>query len=138
MVFVNCVVKENIPIKASVDTSANVNCISHKHISESGIMYHSENNNIKTPITSYSMLEKINLHISFDDNEKRKSIPGEFIVLGPDWPDYYPDLTLGLPWLKENGAKFDMINSLLTIGDNFAIPFEDVKDEDSKPSSPEQ
>src|ERR1044071_8568454 len=91
MVFVNCVVEENIPIEASIDTSANVNCISQKHIGELGITYYSESNSIVTPDASYSTLGKVNLHIGFNDGEKHKTIPSEFIVLGPDWPDYFPD-----------------------------------------------
>ena len=31
-----------------------------------------------------------------------------------------------MPWLRENGANFDMHNSLLTIDDNFTIPFKKV------------
>ncbi|PKK56551.1 hypothetical protein RhiirC2_799775 [Rhizophagus irregularis] len=92
MVFVNCVVKENIPIKASIDTSADVNCINQKNISELG----TENNSIKTPDASYSTLGKVDLHIIFNDGEKHKSTPGEFIVVGPDWPG--PDLILGGPY----------------------------------------
>jgi hypothetical protein len=136
MILVNCAVKENSPTWAVLDTGADANCISQKYISELGITYHDESNSIKTPDASYSTLGKVDLHIGFNDGEKHKSIPTEFIVIGPDWQG--PDLTLGMPWLKENGAKFDMVNSLLTIGDNFVIPFEDIKDENSKPSSPER
>ena len=39
MMFVNCVVEENIPIEATIDTSADVNCISQKHIGELGKVY---------------------------------------------------------------------------------------------------
>ena len=46
---VNCVVKENILIEASIDTSTDVNCISQKHIGELGITYPSESNSIVTP-----------------------------------------------------------------------------------------
>ena len=127
MVFVNCVVEENIPIEASIDTSANVNCISQKHIGELGITYHSESNSIVTPDASYSTLGKVNLHIGFNDGEKHKTIPSEFIVLGPDWPDYFPDLVLGGPWFQENGATLDICNSKLLLDDNFAIPFKEVK-----------
>ena len=84
MVFVNCVVEENIPIEASIDTCTDVNCISQKHIGESGITYHSESNSIVTPDASYSTLGKVNLHIGFEDGEKHKSTPVEFIVLGSD------------------------------------------------------
>ncbi len=97
MVFVNYVIEENSPTQASIDTCANVNCISQKHIGELGIAYHDENNSIKTLDASYSILEKVDLHIDFNDGEKQKSIPSEFIVIGSDWPDYYPDLILGMP-----------------------------------------
>ena len=126
MVFVNCVIEENSPTQASIDTCANVNCISQKHIGELGIAYHDENNSIKTLDATYSTIGKVNLHIGFNDGEKHKSTPSEFIVAGPDWPDYFPDLVLGMPWLRENGVNFDMHNSLLTIDDNFTIPFEKV------------
>ncbi|PKC54970.1 hypothetical protein RhiirA1_476386 [Rhizophagus irregularis] len=126
MIIVNCIVKENILIKASIDTSTDVNYISQKHIGELGITYHSESNRIVTSDTSYSTLGKVNLHIGFNDGEKYKTTPSEFIVAGPDWPDYFPDLVLGMPWLRENGVNFDMHNSLLTIDDNFTIPFEKV------------
>src|SRR5438045_2974669 len=76
----------------------------------------------------HSRLGKLKLRTSFNDGEKHKSTePSEFIVLGPDWPDHYPDLILGMPWLRENGATIDICNSKLSIGDNFAIPFEEVK-----------
>ena len=127
MVFVNCVVEENIPIEASIDTSANVNCISQKHIGELGITYYSESNRIVTPNTSYSTLGKVDLHIGFNDSEKHKSIPTEFIVVGPDWPDHFPDLILGGPWFRESGATLDIRNSKLLLDDNFAIPFKEVK-----------
>jgi len=125
MVFVDCVVEENIPIEASIDTSANVNCISQKHIGELGTTYHSESNSIVTPDASYSTLGKVDLHISFNDGEKHKSIAGEFIVLGPDWPG--PDLILGGPRFRENGATLDICDSKLLLDDNFAIPFKEVK-----------
>jgi len=50
MVFVNCVVEENISIEALIDIGADVNCISQKHIGELGIVYHDENNSIKTQV----------------------------------------------------------------------------------------
>ena len=119
MIIVNCVVEENIPIEASIDTCTDVNCISQKHIGELGITYHDKSNSIETPDVSYSTLGKVNLCITFNDGKKHKSIPSEFIVVRPDWPDHFPDVTLGMPWLRENGANFDMHNSLLTIDDNF-------------------
>ena len=99
MIVVNCAVKKNIPIEILIDTGADVNCISQKHIGKLGITYHDKSNSIETPDTSYFTLEKVNLHISFNDSEKHKTIPSEFIVLGPDWPDYFSDLTLEMPWL---------------------------------------
>ncbi|CAG8684982.1 uncharacterized protein OCT59_017167 [Rhizophagus irregularis] len=99
MVFVNCVVEENILIEVSIDTCTNINCISQKHIGELGITYPSESNSIITPDASYSTLEKVNLHIGFEDGEKHKSTFVEFIVLGSDWPDYFSDLVLGILWL---------------------------------------
>ena len=50
MVFVNCVVEKKYPIEASIDTSADVNCISQKYIGELGITNHSESNSIVSPI----------------------------------------------------------------------------------------
>ena len=111
----NCVVEENILIAASIDMSTDVNCISQKHIGELGITYHSENNSIETLDVSYSTLGNVNLHIGFNDGKKHKSISVEFIVLGPDWPDYYPDLVLGMPWFQENGATLDICNSKLLL-----------------------
>ncbi len=96
MIVVNCTVEKNISIKAIIDSDADINSISQKHIGELGITYHSESNSIVTPDASYFTLGKINLYISFDDDEKYKSISVEFIVLGLNWPDYYPDLVLGM------------------------------------------
>ena len=127
MIVVNCAVEKNIPIETSINTGADVNCISQKHIGELGIAYHDENNSIKTLDATYSTIGKVNLHIGFNDSEKHKTIPSEFIVLGPDWPDHFPDLTLGMPWLRENGAILDICNSKLLLDDNFAIPFKEVK-----------
>jgi hypothetical protein len=63
MVFVNCVIEENSPTQASIDTCADVNYISQKNISELGITYHSENNSIETPDAIYFTIGKVNLHI---------------------------------------------------------------------------
>ena len=41
--------------------------------------------------------------------------PVEFIILGPDWPDYYPDLVLGMLWFQKNGANLDICNSKLLL-----------------------
>ena len=121
MVFVNCVIEENSPTQASIDTCADVNCISQKNIGELEIAYYDENNSIKTPDASYSTLGNVNLHIGFNDSEKHKNISGEFVVLGPDWPG--PNLILGMPWLRENDATLDVCNSKLLLDDGFAIPF---------------
>src|SRR2546423_15501550 len=114
MMIVNCTVEENKPIRGVLDTGADMNGISHKYISELGITYHSGSNSIETPDASYSTLGNVNLHIGFNDDKKHKSQSGEFIVLGPDWPDHCPDLVLGNPWLQKNNATIDMCNSLLT------------------------
>ena len=127
MVFVNCVVKENISIEALIDIYANINCISQKHIGELGITYHDKSNSIETPNASYSILGKVNLCIGFDDGKKHKSVFGEFIVFGSDWPDYYPDLVLGMPWFQENGVTLDICNLKLSLDDNFTIPIKEVK-----------
>ncbi|CAB4426404.1 unnamed protein product [Rhizophagus irregularis] len=95
MVFMNCVIKETSPSQAVLDTGADVSCVSKKHIGELGIAYHDENNSIKTLDATYSTIGKVNPHISFNDGEKHKSTPSEFIVVGPDWPG--PDLILGGP-----------------------------------------
>ena len=94
--IMNYVVEKNKPIWGVLNTSVDMNGINHKYISELGITYHSENNSIEN--ASYSTLGNVNLHIGFNDGKKHKSISGEFIVLGPDWPDYFPDLILGMPW----------------------------------------
>ena len=120
MIIVNCAVEKNIPIEASIDTDDDVNCISQKHIGELGITYHDKSNSIETPDASYFTLGKVNLHISFNDSEKHKIISSEFIVLGSD-------LILGMPWFRENGATLDICDSKLLLGDNFAIPFKEVK-----------
>ncbi|GBB92286.1 hypothetical protein RclHR1_19980004 [Rhizophagus clarus] len=103
MVCVNCVVEENIPIETSINTSANVNYISQKHIGELGTTYHSESNRIEIPDASYPTLGKVK-----------------------DWPDHFPDLTLGGPWFRKSGATLDIRNSKLLLEDNFAIPFKEV------------
>src|SRR5688572_18788560 len=117
MVFVNCVIEENSPIQASINICADVNCISQKNISELEITYHSENNSIETPNAIYFTIRKVNLHIGFNDGEKHKSIPVEFMILRPDWPG--PDLILGGLWFQENGATLDICNSKLLLDNNF-------------------
>ena len=125
MIVVNCAVEKNIPIETSINTGADVNCISQKHIGELGITYHDKSNSIETSDASYFTLGKVNLHIGFNDSEKHKTISSEFIVLGPDWPG--SDLILGMPWFRENGATLDICNSKLLLDDNFAIPIKEVK-----------
>src|SRR6266516_1974425 len=127
MILVNCAVEENDPTQAVLDTSANVNSITQKHISELRITYNDKRNRIVTPDVSYSTLGKVNLCITFNGGKKHKSIPSEFIVVGPDWPDHFPNLTLEMPWLRENGATLDICNSKLLLDDNFAIPIKEVK-----------
>jgi hypothetical protein len=73
MVFVNCVIEENSSTQASIDTCTNINCISQKHIGELGIAYHDENNSIKIPDATYFIIRKVNLHISFNNDEKHKA-----------------------------------------------------------------
>ncbi|GBC23970.1 uncharacterized protein OCT59_008737 [Rhizophagus irregularis] len=121
MVFVNRVIEKTSSSQAVLDTSADVSCVSKKHIGELGIAYHDENNSIKTLDATYSIIGKVNLHIGFNDGEKHKSTPSEFIVVGLDWPK--PDLILGGPWFRENGATLDICNSKLLLDDNFAILF---------------
>src|SRR6266496_4582725 len=77
MIIVNCAVEKNIPIEASINTGADVNCISQKYIGELGITYY---DSIEALDASYFILGKVNLHIGFNDNEKHKTIPSEFIV----------------------------------------------------------
>ena len=126
MIVINYAVKKNISIKTSIDTGADVNCISQKHIGELEITNYDKSNSIETSDVSYFILEEVNLCIFFNDGKKHKSIPSEFIVVRPDWTDHFSDLTLGILWLRENSVNFDMHNSLLTIDDNFTIPFEKV------------
>ncbi|UZO24856.1 uncharacterized protein OCT59_017150 [Rhizophagus irregularis] len=121
MIFGNCVIKETSPSQAVLDTGADVSCISKKHIGELGIAYHDKNNSIKTLDATYSTIGKVNLHIGFNGDEKHKSTPSEFIVIGPDWLG--PDLILGGLWFRENGATLNICNSKLLLDDNFAILF---------------
>ncbi|GBB89848.1 hypothetical protein RclHR1_16690002 [Rhizophagus clarus] len=85
MVFVNCVIEENSHIQSSINTSADINCIIQKYISELGNAYHDENNSIKTLDATYFTIGKVNLHISFNNGKKHKSTPVEFMVLELDW-----------------------------------------------------
>ncbi|CAG8726898.1 2233_t:CDS:1, partial [Rhizophagus irregularis] len=98
MILINCAVKENQTV---LDTSTNVNCISEKSIDGMKMVYKKDDSNSKVN-GSYFTLGKVNLYITFNDGKKHKSIPSEFIVVGPDWPDNFSDLTLGISWLQEN------------------------------------
>lgn len=60
------------------------------------------------------------------------------MILGSDWPDHYPDLILGMSWSQKNNATIDTCNLLLTIDDNFAIPFKGVKYEPTQNNEPDQ
>ena len=84
IIIVNCTVEKNISIKTVIDSSADINCISQKYIDELGIIYHDKSNSIETLDASYFTLGKVNLYITFNDDKKYKSIPSEFIVVGPD------------------------------------------------------
>ncbi len=125
MIVVNCAIEKNIPIKTAIDSGADINCISQKHIDELGITYHDKSNSIETSDASYSALEKVDLHISFNDGEKHKSTPGEFIVVGSDRPG--PDLILGGSWFRESDATLNICDSKLLLDNNFMIPFKEVK-----------
>ena len=70
---------------------------------------------------SYSTLGKVNLRIILNDGKKHKIIPTEFIVTGLDWPDQFPEILLGSPWMRENSVCLNMCNLTLTIDDNFVI-----------------
>ena len=99
MILINCIVEENDPIQAVLDTIANVNCISEKNVDGMKMAYEKDDSNSRVKswdgAGSYFTLEKVNLHIGFNDSEKRKTISSEFIILGPDWPE--PDLILEMP-----------------------------------------
>src|SRR4051812_1751342 len=70
-----------------IDIGANANFISGKIVK----IAYAKDNSIPRVYgfldESYSTLEKINLRIILNDSEKRKIIPTEFIVTGPDLPD---------------------------------------------------
>ena len=79
------------------DIGSNANFISEKIVK---IAYAKDNSIPRVygfPDESYSTLEKVNLRIILNDGEKHKIIPTEFIVTGPDWPDQFPEILLGLP-----------------------------------------
>src|SRR6266498_5223803 len=66
------------------DSGVSFDCISQKHIDKLGITYHDKSNSIEIPDASYSILEKVNLYITFNNDKKHKSIPSEFIVIRSD------------------------------------------------------
>ncbi|POG81148.1 hypothetical protein GLOIN_2v1763772 [Rhizophagus irregularis DAOM 181602=DAOM 197198] len=65
---------------------------------------------------SYSTLGKVNLRIILNDGEKHKIIPTEFIVTGPDWPDQFPEILLGSPWMRENSVRLNMYTAYIIYG----------------------
>ncbi|UZO11533.1 uncharacterized protein OCT59_003097 [Rhizophagus irregularis] len=104
-----------------IDICANANFISEKIVK---IAYAKDNSIPKVYgflDESYSTLGKVNLRIILNDGEKHKIIPTEFIVTGSDWPDQFPEILLGSPWMRENSVHLNMCNSTLTIDDNFVI-----------------
>ena len=106
-----------------IDIGANANFISEKIVK---IAYAKDNSIPRVNGflgESYSTLGKVNLRIILNAGEKHKSIPTEFIVTGSDWPDQFPEILLGSPWMRENGVSLNMHNSTLTIDDNFVIPY---------------
>jgi hypothetical protein len=125
MVLVNYSVEETGLTQAVLDTSADVSCVSKKNVDEMGMVYEKDDINLRVN-GIYSTLGKVNLCITFNGGKKYKSIPTEFIVVGPDWPDHFPDLILRMPLFRENGATLDICSSKLLLDDNFAVPFEEV------------
>jgi hypothetical protein len=107
-----------------IDIGANVNLISEKIVK----IAYAEDNSISRVNgllgESYSIIGKVNLHIILNDGKKHKSIPSEFIVVGSDWPDQFPEILLGSPWMRENDVSLNICNSTLTIDDNFVIPYQ--------------
>ena len=77
------------------DTSANTNYVSEEKVDGMKMTYEKDDSNPRVN-GSYFTLGKVNLYITFNDDEKHKNIPSEFIVVGPDWPNHFPDLTLGM------------------------------------------
>src|SRR4051794_14692936 len=107
----------------SIDIGANVNLISEKIVK---IAYVKDNSIPRVNgflDESYFTLEKVNLRIILNDDKKHKSILTEFIVIGLDWPDQFPEILLGSLWMLENGVSLNMRNSMLTLDDNFVIPY---------------
>ncbi|GBC51681.2 hypothetical protein GLOIN_2v1763772 [Rhizophagus irregularis DAOM 181602=DAOM 197198] len=106
-----------------IDICANANFISEKIVK---IAYAKDNSIPRVygfPDESYSTLGKVNLRIILNDCEKHKIIPTEFIVTGPDWPDQFPKILLGSPWMRENrsGAVIIGVESHFSIKDTAYI-----------------
>ena len=72
MFLVDCAVEENSPIKAVLDTSANVNW---KMFDGMEMAYEKDDSNPRVN-GSYSTLGKVNLCITFNDGEKSKTYLG--------------------------------------------------------------
>ncbi|RGB39843.1 hypothetical protein C1646_753968 [Rhizophagus diaphanus] len=89
-----------------IDIGANANFISEKIVK----IAYAKDNSIPRVYgfldESYSTLGKVNLRIILNDGEKHKIIPTEFIVTGPDWPDQFPEILLGSPWMQENNTAY--------------------------------
>jgi hypothetical protein len=106
-----------------IDIGANVNLISEKIVK---IAYAKDNSipRINGFLgESYSILGRVNLHVILNDGKKHKCIPTKFIVVGSDWPDQFPEILLGSPWMRENNVTLDICNSKLLLANNFAFPY---------------
>src|SRR5436190_11141596 len=106
-----------------IDIGANANFISEKIVK----IAYAKDNSIPRVYgfldESYFTLGKVNLRIILNDGEKHKIISTEFIVTGSDWPDQFPEILLGSPWMRENDVALDLCNSKLLLANNFASPY---------------
>jgi hypothetical protein len=102
-----------------IDIGANVNLISETIVK---IAYNSIPRVNGFLGESYSILGSVNLCVILNDGKKHKRIPTKFIVVGSDWPDQFPEILLGSPWMQENDVSLNICNSTLTIDYNFVIP----------------
>ena len=98
-------------------------CVRQKIISE--WVSHSNSAELQTPFAYFSILGKVKLRTSFNVGEKHKYWTHGIHDSWARLADHYHDLILGMPWLQKKNATIDMCNSLLSIGDNFAISFEE-------------
>jgi hypothetical protein len=106
-----------------IDIGANVNLISEKIVK---IAYAKDNSIPRVNGflgESYSILGRVNLRVILNDGKKHKRIPTKFIVVGSDWPDRFPEILLGSPWMRENNVTLDICNSKLLLANNFAFPY---------------